>query len=540
MNNDARGRDRHTVPPRLEVNGISKTFGQNCALADVSLNVRPGEIHGLVGQNGSGKSTLAKVLTGYHTPDSGGSVLVDGSALVLPVSPLEARRRGVGVVHQSLGLVDDLTVLENLRVGRFRAGRLSRRISWREESAAATQALARLGRDIPLHIKAGALPEEDRATVAIARALQDAPHGAGVIIFDESTRSLARETLERFYEMVGGIVASGTSVLLITHRLEEIIDATDRVTVLRDGVAVESGLPTSQLSEPELVRLVLGRTLVALEPGSDGRSRSSGPARADGGVVVVENATGDIAKEVVLNINRGEVLGVTGLEGAGHDELPYLLTGAHRARAGSLTIDGRRLDLAKLDAAAAIGAGIVLVPEGRDRAGLALELSMHENVALPLSLGRRRLLPVGRLAERQRVADWIDRLDIRPADARMVVSKLSGGNQQKVLLAKWLATRPRLLVLHEPTQAVDVGARQAIIAAIRKAAAEGCAVLVAGSDENELSLLCDRIAVFRDGRIEAELVDDLSADAIMEATFSRRPRLRHTGGSAMTEGDKDD
>ncbi|MDT3443404.1 ATP-binding cassette domain-containing protein [Pseudofrankia sp. BMG5.37] len=716
-------------PPRLRVENVSKTFGRNRALRDVRLDLRPGEIHALVGQNGSGKSTLAKVLTGYHAPDPGGRVLVDGVELRLPVRPRQARAAGVAVVHQSLGLVGEASVVENLRVGRFRAGRFSRRIRWREEREAALAVLERLGRPLPLHVPVASLPEEARATVAIARALQDAHPGHGMIIFDESTRSLGREALEHFYGILDEVVATGTAVLMITHRLEEVVEAADRVTVLRDGVAAESGLPTQGLRATDLARLVLGRALTSM-PGpvrtppdqpatpapppasaavpartgasadqasvetasvetvpvetvpvetvpvetvpvetvpvetvpaetvpvetvpvetvpvetvpaemvpaemvlvevapADSESAGSGvparaatPAKPAEPFVELVGVSGAIARDVSLRLEPGEIVGVTGLTASGYDELPYLVAGARRAGAGRLTVAGTSLDLTSLDSRAAIAAGVALVPEAREHAGLALELTVGENVLLPrvaqaagddgpaahagrrgrregeagdgadvprrhrghggqggqagragrlrgggadgrsssravrgrAGRGRRRdwyrheppgrmrggLMPVDRDAERAFVKHWINAVDVRPPAPELAAGKLSGGNQQKVLLAKWLAVRPRLLVLHEPTQAVDVGARHTIIATIREAAVRGCAVLVAGSDENELALLCDRVVVFRDGRAAEELTDDLAPDAIVAATFSTGDRraLRSPSRASASAG----
>jgi ribose transport system ATP-binding protein len=519
---------------RLGVEGVSKTFGRYRALRDVHLDVAPGEIHGLIGQNGSGKSTLAKILTGYHPPDPGARVLVDGSPLRLPVRPREAQAQGLAVVHQSLGLVDAHTVVENLRVGRFRANRLTRAIRWREERDGAAAVLQRLGHPVPLDARVGDLSEEDRATVAIARALQDAEPGRGIIIFDESTRSLSRASLEHFYALLDDIVATGTSVLLISHHMEEVLEATDRVTVLRDGVAVETGLRTAELTEHDLVRAVMGRTLESMPPkrhaAHDGRNDSPDEA------IAVRGVSGSVATDVDLDIRPGEVVGVTGLAGSGHDELPYLLTGARAARTGALRLSSVTLDLARCDSAAAIAAGVVLVPESRENDGLASALSVAENVVLPRRRRRAAVLPVDRGAENRMVREWVQALDVRPADPTMTVGQLSGGNQQKVLLAKWLAGGPTLLVLHEPTQAVDVGARQVITTAVRRAAEHGCAVLVAGTDETELSLLCDRVVVFREGRQVAELSGDFTPDDIVGSIFSghvrKALRSARTGGSA--------
>jgi ribose transport system ATP-binding protein len=506
---------------RLEVADIAKTFGRYRALRGVHLEVAPGEIHGLIGQNGSGKSTLAKILTGYHAPDPGGRVLVDGAALRLPVRPREAQDRGLAVVHQSLGLVDDMTVVENLRVGRFRANRLTRAIRWREERREAAAVLERLGRPVPLDARPGELAEEDRATVAIARALQDAEAGRGIVIFDESTRSLSRASLEHFYDMLDDVVATGTSVLLISHHLEEVLEATDRVTVLRDGEVVESGLRTADLTEGDLVRALMGRSLESVTAGA-----STGAVDPGAEAIVVRGVRGDLVADVDVDLHPGEVVGVTGLAGSGHDELPYLLTGARPPRQGTLQLGADTHDLTRWDAGTAIAAGVALVPEGREHAGLALDLPVADNILLPRQRSRAGVLPVERTAETAVVAAWVSRLDVRPPDPARLVGKLSGGNQQKVLLAKWLATGPRLLVLHEPTQAVDVGARQTITAAVRAAAEAGCAVLVAGTDETELTMLCDRVLVFRSGRPLVELTGDFTPDDIVESIFSGHIRKR--------------
>jgi ABC-type sugar transport system ATPase subunit len=236
--------------------------------------------------------------------------------------------------------------------------------------------------------------------------------------------------------------------------------------------------------------------------------------------------------DVDLDLRPGEVVGVTGLAGSGHDELPYLLTGARPARGGTLRIGDDVLDVSQWDVGTAIAAGVVLVPEGREHAGLALDLPVADNLLLPRRRSRAAVLPVDRKAESAAVDEWVRRLDVRPPDPTQLVGRLSGGNQQKVLLAKWLATGPRLLVLHEPTQAVDVGARQTITAAVRGAAADGCAVLVAGTDETELTLLCDRVLVFRDGRPVSELTGEFTPDDVVESIFSGHIRTRLRSSAA--------
>lgn len=498
------------------------TFGANTVLRDVSLQVRPGELHGLIGQNGSGKSTLAKVLTGLYSPDPGTRIVVDGTPLRLPVRPQEARAAGVAVVHQSLGLIDHMTVIENMRMGRLRAHGIGRRIDWKSERAQSELVFERLGRHVPFEARVSALREEERATVAIARALQDATPGRGLVIFDESTRALGRRALEHFFGILDEIVATGTAVLLITHRLEEIVGAADRVTILRDGRVVESGREVAGMDESDLTAMMLGRSLV------DFGAEVVSTAVQAASPILVEHLSGMGVDELDLQVAPGEVLGLTGLAGSGYDDVPYLLGGAsyETARSGTVTLRSGRVDLKGLTPAGAIASAIALIPQGREESGLAVSMSVAENAVFPrTSRSRRPLMPFSQRAEKEFVMGWIDRLDVRPPDPRMLVKNLSGGNAQKVLLAKWLASSPELLLLHEPTQAVDVGARHTIVAAIRKAAADGTAVVVAGSDENELSLLCDRILVFRNGGILRELRGRQSPDDVVDAIYTGGSRI---------------
>ncbi len=505
----------------MHVSGVSVTFGRNRVLQNVELDVRAGEIHALIGQNGSGKSTLAKVLTGLYSPDPGALVEVDGVPLRLPIRPVEARARGVAVVHQSLGLVPEMSVLENMRVGRLRAGRISRRIHWATEREAAEEVFGRLGRPVPLDALVYRLNEEDRATVAIARALQDAPHGGGLIVFDESTRTLSRRSLEHFYEMLDGVVRAGTSALLITHRLEEVIDAADRVTVLRDGDLVQTGVPVAGLGEEDLARFMLGRVITQISSGG-GHARLNAPAAAE--VWAVSSAGLD---HVTVRIAPGEIVGVTGLADSGYQDVPYVFAGVERATTGRLVVGGNDMELMHLTPGAAIDAGLALVPADREHAGLAMEQTVLENAALPRTSGHGTwFAPIRRSSERRELTPWLDQLQVRPRDPGAVVGRLSGGNQQKVVLAKWLSRQPKLLALHEPTQAVDVGAREIIVAAVKDAAAAGCGVLVASSDENELSMLCDRILVFRDGKVDGELTGPQRPDDIVAATFTGADRRR--------------
>jgi ribose transport system ATP-binding protein len=503
--------------PRLRLEHIGKTFGRYRALDDVSFTIAKGELHGLVGQNGSGKSTLAKVLTGYHAPDAGSVVTVDSEVLRLPVRPEDLTHYGVAVVHQSFGLLDDLTVIENLRLSRFGHRRFTRRIDWGVERAAVTDVLERLDCDVDPNALVGSLSVELKATLAIARAIQSYEPGRGLIIFDESTRALNRDGLARFYTLIRGVLDSGASVLLICHRLEEVLEHTDRVTVLRDGKVAAGGLPTASLTEAELTRTMLGYALTR-HVSTRGRSSSDAPGAA---TVTVSGLSGDIVQDLDLSVQSGEVVGLTGLDGSGHSEVPYLLSGAHPVSDGTMTLDGRTFDLASTSGGALtfLHAGVAMVPSDRDKHGLLMDESIKVNITLPRVREKSHPLRVEKGWERREVDGMVGRLGISPPEPEMLVSRLSGGNQQKVLLAKWLAGQPSLLLLDEPTQAVDVGARKDILQALEQTAARGCAVVIASTYADELAIVCDRVLVFHDGIVVAELSGELTEDEIIEATF---------------------
>ncbi len=499
---------------RLEVAHLSKTFGSARVLRNIDLRIAPGELHGLVGQNGCGKSTLVKILSGIYTPDSGGSITVDGRPLALPVQPLDARAAGVAVVHQNLGLVDDRTVWENVRLGRYRAAGLTRRIDTRAERAAVEEVLGRLGKaHLDVSDKVAELTSEERAAVAIARAMQDYHSGGGLIIFDESTRALTKAARSQFFEMVRGVIDSGASVLLISHQLEEIVEVTDRVTVLRDGAVVESGIATKDTDEAGLTRLMLGRHMVL-------HSRVDSHATSDS-AAVVRKLTVRSVQGFDLDLKKGEIVGLTGLVGSGAVAVAEAVGGAREARSGTLTLAGQEISLKQHRGSTEefIAAGVAYVAEARLEQGLAADLSVADNLTLPRVRSRGGRMRIGGRWQAEETAAMISKLDIRPPDPRQAVGKLSGGNAQKVLLGKWLAGKPGVLVLHEPTQAVDVGARQDIITAIRDAAAAGCGVLVASVDAADLAVLCDRVIVFRNGQVTAELTGNLNQDDIIHATF---------------------
>ncbi|MES2171140.1 MAG: sugar ABC transporter ATP-binding protein, partial [Actinomycetota bacterium] len=490
--------------PRLSVAHASKTFGRVTVLHDAALEILPGEIHGLVGQNGSGKSTLIKLLSGFYAPDAGASIAVDGTDLDLPVRPHDLHGVGLSFVHQNLGLDDRANVIENVRIGRFQVGRVSRRIRWSAEAADVSSTLATLGAgDVNPYALVGSLNHGQRASVAIARAIQGIAPGGGCIVFDESTQSLPRDVLHDFYDQVRRLAASGTSVLLVSHRLDEVLALCDRVTVLEDGRVTVSAHPTAGLSEAELGRLILGSSKLAREEAS-GALR---PTVSNAGPVVLEanDLTAKYLDGASLSLHAGEIVGVIGTAESGYDELPYVVSGATRALGGTVEIGGTTVSAAKLTPGRAIALGISLVPGDRAGQGIATGLLALDNLALPRLLSGRGGLFLRREWQLEEFRTTVETLGLTPPDPYLHAGSFSGGNQQKLLLAKWLLNRPKALVLHEPTQAVDVGARADILRALREQADGGTAILISSLETSDLAAVCDRVLVLRDGKVAVEL-----------------------------------
>ncbi|KAB1139347.1 sugar ABC transporter ATP-binding protein [Streptomyces luteolifulvus] len=496
---------------RLELRGISKTFGPNRVLSGVDLTVGPGEIRGLAGQNGSGKSTLIKILTGVYAPDPGARISVDGTALGTPVRWQAAHAAGVSVVHQDLGLLDHLTVAENICVGGFpttRMGRIDR--SACDRISATT--LSRLGVDLDPATYVGELSAAQRAEVAIARALRDHAPGQGLMILDESTRALRGSDLDRVHGMLRQMVAGGSSVIMISHSLHELASLSDCVTVLRDGRVVADLDAAAGLPEHEIARAMLGDSVTRFD-------RAGKQAADERPRIVVQGMAGQHARDITFSIGAGEIVGITGVPGSGYEEIPALVAGGARTTAGMLHVDNANVDLARFSVSRAMRSGVVLVPERRDRDGLALELTVQDNVTLPRLRRLRRSFFLSRTWRAIEGRRAIDEHGIRPANPHALARQLSGGNQQKVLLAKWMAMRPKLLVLHEPTQAVDVGARQDILHKIADITQDGTGVLIVSSEADDLTAICDRVLIYQaDGGLTPGDSDD--ADTLLEQVFT--------------------
>jgi ribose transport system ATP-binding protein len=510
------------APSCVEISGLTKRFAGVLALDGVDLTVAPGEVHGLLGENGSGKSTLIKVLAGFHDVD-GGRLSVAGQSVPLPMAPDAPKRLGLEFVHQDLGLIESLSVVENLRLAEITHRRL--RISWAEERRRAREVFDRYGIDLdPAAIVADVRPVQ-RAQLAIARAMEgmrDARQRTGgpttgLLVLDEPTVFLPREEVEQLFALMREVAASGASVLFVSHDIDEVLRVTDRATIMRDGRLVDT-VVTAERDHGDLVELIIGRRLGAQTPPAlDGSS----PDEQAAVLAQVRGLTSDPLTDVDFDVRAGEVLGVTGLLGSGFEHVPYALCGAVSPDAGELTLDGVPHRLPALAPWRATTAGVALIPADRKNDGAVQELSVTDNVTMPVLDDHGSSLRLRRSSMTRSTAELMERYDVRPRDPALPLSALSGGNQQKAVIAKWLQTEPRLLLLHEPTQGVDIGARGQIFDVVRACAAGGRSVICASADHEQLAAVCDRVLVFARGRIVAELSGaDVNKDRITERCLS--------------------
>jgi len=472
--------------------GISKRFPGVIALERVDFHVAAGEIVGLVGENGAGKSTLMKILAGIHRPDSG-DVAIDGVPVVMH-GPADAGRLGIGIIHQELELVGTLDAAANVFLGRepHRGGPL-RLLDRRRMEADTGRQLARIGAPIDPRTLVRRLSNAQQQFVAIARALS---MNARLLVLDEPTASLGSTEAERLHAVLRDLQANGTAIVYISHRLREIEALADRAVVLRDGR--NAGLlHRGELTRDRLVQLMVGR---ALEPAPERATAAATALAATPRLQVDRVRTGRYpAVEVSLAVHAGEVLGIAGLIGAGRSELAEAICGVGPRTAGRVLIDGEPLTIRS--ARDAIRAGICLVPEDRRGRGVIGAMSVRENITLPALGAYTRFGVVRRAAEARAAGGIATRLTVRAPSIEAAVATLSGGNQQKVVLGKWLALQPRTIIFDEPTQGVDVGAKAEIHRLIRRLADEGAAVVMISSDMDEIVAESDRVAVMHEGRV---------------------------------------
>jgi ribose transport system ATP-binding protein len=502
--------------PVLRIANLSKQFGGVRALDRVNLSVARGEVHGLLGQNGSGKSTLIKILSGFHDPDPGGQVWIGEREVRLPLAPGELLEHGLSFVHQHLGLVPSLTVLENLRVYDLAvADRWA--INWRTEAQRARELFEGYDIDLDPLLPVSRLSAVERAQLAIVRAFdwlqgaRRADQASGLLVLDEPTPFLPAYDVDALFRLIRDIVRGGTSVIFVSHDIDEVLAITGRATVLRDG-RVAGTFRTAAMNKAAIIHMIVGEH-VDLET-----MRAPAKPRGDR-VAAIRDLQGGTIRTFSAELARGEVVGLTGLIGSGYDEVIYMAFGAVPAAAGTLEVGNRVMEIAQLTPCDAIAAGCILIPGDRGSGAVAtLTVTDNVNLAVLGQVSRAWALVNSKLAEN--AALLAERFDIKPRDPSLLFGALSGGNQQKALIAKWFQTSPRLMLLDEPTQGVDVGARAQVFSAIAKAAAEGVTVLCASSDYEQLTAICDRVLVFSRGAVVDEIAGDrLSKAAIAEACY---------------------
>jgi ABC-type sugar transport system ATPase subunit len=467
------------------------------ALKGASLTVVAGEVHALVGENGSGKSTLLRIISGQLRADAG-SLLLGGAEADFR-SPTEALRRGIATVTQETTLAPELSVAENVFLG-HRMARRGGVIDWRATRRAARTALARLGLDIDPSLPVRRLRPDQRQMVEIARALSI---DARVLILDEPTSSLTDDEVGSLFHAVRALRAEGVSTIFVSHRLKEVYELADSITVLRDGETVGSA-PAAELERSRLIQLMVGRDLVDTQPPA--------PTESEGAALRVRRlgAAGAFA-DIDLDVAPGEIVGLAGLLGAGRSELLETLFGLRRADEGIVHVDGAPVSFRS--PRHAIRGGLAFVPADRKLQGLVPRMTVRENLVMAATASSRRIRPPRNAQEGPIVHGAVTAMRIRASSPRMPVAALSGGNQQKVVLGKWLATKPRVLMLDEPTRGVDVGAKAEIYKLLFGAAEDGVAVLVSSSENPELLTLCDRVVVLFRGRVAATLSRDEATEA---------------------------
>ena len=502
-----------SAPPPVALAAVSKRFAATQALSDVSLDLLPGEIHGLVGENGAGKSVLTKTIAGIYQPDSG-TVVLDGKSVLLH-GPAQARSHGIAVVHQEPRLFPDLTVAENVFMGHAPTGGMGS-VNWREMRRSAD----RIFKSLSVRMDSGevvrGLSMADQQLIEIAKALSI---DARVLILDEPTASLSAHEVERLFAIVRQTRDRGVAVLFVSHRLEEVFELCGRATVLRDGRHVITA-PTSELTAADLVRYMVGRS-VSLFP----RSASN-----IGNVLLDVKGLTRIGafRDVTFSVRAGEIVGLSGLVGAGRTEIARVLFGIDRADAGEVLLAGKRVRFKT--PSEALHAGVAYVPEDRHLDGLVAGFSIAENISLPII---PRLFPhlfIRGNRERNLAAGYTEKLRIRSTGVAELVEALSGGNQQKVVIAKWLATEPRVLILDEPTRGVDIGAKVEVHRIISDLAAAGMGIILISSELPEVLAMSDRIIVLHEGRKTAEISRaEASEEKVMFAATGQNAEETHSG-----------
>jgi rhamnose transport system ATP-binding protein len=494
--------DMPAAAPLLELERATKSFGPVKALIDGTISLYPGEAHALLGENGAGKSTLVKILAGVHQAD-GGELRLGGERVSFN-GPAASRAAGVSIIYQEPTLFPDLSVAENIFMGRQPLG-AARSIDWSQMRAQATELFGRLGVALDPARPARGLSVADQQIVEIAKALS---FNANVIVMDEPTAALTSVEVDRLFEVIRTLRSHGAAVLFISHRLEEVFGSCQRVTIMRDGAFIRTG-PIEDETIDTIIRSMVGRDLDTLFPKTD--------TVAGEVLLEVEHLTrSGVFADISFSVRRGEIVALAGLVGAGRSEVARAIFGIDRRDGGVVRMEGRELPNGRPQSAMA--AGIGFVPEDRRQQGLVMELSIDHNMALASLTNLRRFGLIRRASERSLALTWAGRLRLKFDRLGNAVSTLSGGNQQKVVLGKWLARGPRLLIIDEPTRGIDVGTKAEVHRLLDELVADGVGVLMISSELPEVLGMADRVLVIREGRLTADIARaDADEDSIMRA-----------------------
>lgn len=480
-----------TSQPRLSMRGIYKAFPGVQALSDVDFDLLPGEIHAVIGQNGAGKSTLVKIASGAYTPDEG-QIFLDGRETHFR-SPADARESGIMTVYQDWNLFPDLSVAENILAGRLPLNSRSKTVDWSRCYQEAARELQNLNVDIDPHTRTGLLRPAQLQMIEITRCVCAQ---ASVMILDEPTAALGPREIESLFDMIRRVVAGGVAILYISHKLEEVLDIADRVTVVRDGRKVGT-VNVSDTNRIELIRMMVGREVEAPQ-------KQTAADLGNEVLRVVNLGRGHLLVDISFSLYEGEILGIFGLLGAGQRQLIDALYGIKPADRGTISVNGSAVQIHSPEKAKRVGFG--LVPDDRKREGLVLALDVGANLTLAntkaISLGG---IVLSRRKQRQRSLQWIDSLAINPKQSDRLVKYLSGGNQQKVVLGKWLDNDSNILILDHPTQGVDVGAKSEIYTLLEELTRRKIAIILVSTELPEVLAMCDRILVMQSGKITAEV-----------------------------------
>ncbi|EIW26224.1 sugar ABC transporter ATP-binding protein [Pelosinus fermentans] len=479
----------------VQLKHVSKTFGGIKALDDVSLDIKRGEVHALVGENGAGKSTLIKVLSGVHFPDDGAEIYINNEKVIIR-NPMDAIRKGISVIYQDISLFPNLTVAENICIGNDEVWK--RKLNWSQIQQLAESAIAKVGAAIDPYMMLKDLNLASQQIVAIARAIS---FNASLIIMDEPTSTLSSGEVENLYQIIDNLRKNNIAVLFISHKFDEIYHVAARVTILRDGKFIVAH-DIQDVDRPELIRLMVGRDVEYISMNAE--------KIWDEEVLKVNHLSkkGNF-RDISFTLRKGEIIGITGLVGSGRSELAKAIFGLNKPDSGEIILNGSAVTIASSNDAVQYGIGYV--PENRQLEGLIGKSSVCQNITLSiLNSLCNSYKCVDVTKERQLAQEYIEKLDVRPKDLDKLVGQLSGGNQQKVVLAKWLVTNPKILITDEPTSGVDIGAKIEIHKVLRQLANNGIGVIVISSELPEILAVSDKILIMRQGSIVSVIDKDLA------------------------------